>query len=573
MSNKVLARKWRPQKFSDVVGQDHVVRALMHGLKNENLHHAYLLTGTRGVGKTTLARILAKAANCINLQENCEPCGECTQCMAIENGNFPDLLELDAATNTGIDHMRELQENLAYPPYSGKKKVYVIDEVHMLSTQAFNAMLKTFEEPPEYLVFVLATTDPHKVPVTVLSRCLQFNLKALPETLLIEHYKKILIAEKIDFEDTALPLIARAADGSVRDGLSLIDQLIAQGDGRIITTEVVNILGVIGHDWAMPTIEKILSKQTNELINCAEDLQLRSLDFDSALIEIAKNILAIQIVQMGGPCPSLINQELAYEFAQKVSAEELQLLYQIVVNGRKDLPFAPDAKSGFLITMLRMMSFSQVLAPKGVFDNIGNQNINTAQKKTPKLAEQPENHSAHVENPVGYTKTEAKNIKYNSDNELSTKTGVIKTTKNAIEINKLINSWAELILQLNNHSSLKIFIEHIFPHKINQIDNQHYQLVLTVANEEQHQLEDGSAEKFAKSLQKYYLDNFGINVICEFKLGALAENSFAFQKQKIADENFEYAINLLENNPSIQKLKKEFNINLIPESVEIKLIN
>lgn len=397
MTNKVLARKWRPQKFAEVVAQEHVVRALQHGIKNNSLHHAYLLTGTRGVGKTTLARILAKAVNCLNLTDSVEPCGQCSQCQAIEKGNFPDLLELDAATNTGIDNMRDLQDTLAYPPYSGKKKVYVIDEVHMLSTAAFNAMLKTFEEPPEYLIFILATTDPQKVPVTVLSRCLQFNLKPIAEATLTEHFIKILKSENCEFEDSAIPLIARAADGSVRDGLSLLDQLIAQGGGKVLHDDVAKILGIIGKDWSLPMLAKIINGKVTELLNATDELEERGLSYESALIEIAKNVLAVQIVQMGGPCPQGVSEVQAQELTKEISAADLQLLYQIVINGRRDLSFAPDEKSGFLMTILRMSAFMPKSAPVEVTrptinspinnpSEVGDGIVNTAmaEKKNPK---------------------------------------------------------------------------------------------------------------------------------------------------------------------------------------------
>src|SRR5688500_4053332 len=292
MSYQVLARKWRPRDFTSLVGQEHVVRALRNALTQQRLHHAYLLTGTRGVGKTTLARILAKCLNCETGLTDA-PCGRCTACTEIDGGRFVDYVEMDAASNRGVDEMTQLLERAVYAPTSGRFKVYVIDEVHQLSGHAFNAMLKTLEEPPAHLKFVLATTDPQKVPVTVLSRCLQFNLKQMPRDLIAQHLQQVLKAESIACEPEALPLLAQAASGSMRDALSLLDQAIAFGAGRVEAAEVRAMLGVVEGTVALRLLEAIAQTDAPGVLGVANDLQARALSFDNALQDVASVLLRI----------------------------------------------------------------------------------------------------------------------------------------------------------------------------------------------------------------------------------------------------------------------------------------
>src|SRR5574338_405567 len=286
MSYQVLARKWRPRDFGSLVGQEHVVRALRHALEQKRLHHAYLFTGTRGVGKTTLARILAKCLNC-ETGVTPRPCGKCSACVEIDAGRFVDLLEVDAATNTKVDEMRQLLDTAQYSPTGGRYKVYVIDEVHMLSTSAFNAMLKTLEEPPEHLKFILATTDPQKIPVTVLSRCLQFNLKQMPPAAIAGHLQHVLTREGIGFEPQALALIARAAAGSMRDALSILDQAIAHGAGRVGTAAVGEMLGTIDRTYLLELLAAVASNDAAAALRIADEMQSRSLSFAAALGELA----------------------------------------------------------------------------------------------------------------------------------------------------------------------------------------------------------------------------------------------------------------------------------------------
>ena len=358
MSYQVLARKWRPKSFASLVGQEHVVRALTHALTEQRLHHAYLFTGTRGVGKTTLARILAKSLNC-ERGVSATPCGVCSACSEIDSGRFIDLLEVDAATNTKVEEMRQLLENAVYAPTRGRFKVYVIDEVHMLSNNAFNAMLKTLEEPPEHVKFILATTDPQKIPVTVLSRCLQFNLKQMTPQLIAGHLKEILSAEAIDADAAALQLLARSASGSMRDALSLLDQAIAHGGGRVDEAQVREMLGSVDLDYLFALLDALIQGDAAAMLAIAETMVARSLSFDAALQELAGLLTRLQVAQFA---PQAVADELPerariLDLAQRLDPEFVQLAYQIAVHGRKELPLAPDEFAGFVMTLLRLHAF------------------------------------------------------------------------------------------------------------------------------------------------------------------------------------------------------------------------
>ena len=358
MSYQVLARKWRPRNFSTLVGQEHVVRALNHALSEQRLHHAYLFTGTRGVGKTTIARILAKSLNCES-GITATPCGTCSACVEIDGGRFVDLLEVDAATNTKVDEMRQLLENAVYAPTRGRFKVYVIDEVHMLSNSAFNAMLKTLEEPPEHVKFILATTDPQKIPVTVLSRCLQFNLKQMPASAISGHLATILLAEGVSYDIGALSLIARSAAGSMRDALSLLDQAIAHGAGKVEEEQVRSMLGTVDRDYLFAILDALVLGDASAMLAVAADLGVRSLSFSAALQELATLFTNLQIAQC---VPSAVDdddagRERLLALAEAFSPEFVQLGYQIAVVGRSELASAPDEYSGFVMTLLRLYTF------------------------------------------------------------------------------------------------------------------------------------------------------------------------------------------------------------------------
>jgi len=358
MSYQVLARKWRPRTFAEMVGQEHVVRALSNALEQKRLHHAYLLTGTRGVGKTTLGRIIAKCLNC-ETGITPQPCGVCAACTAIDQGRFVDMIELDAASNTGIDNMREVLDNAQYAPTAGRFKVYLIDEVHMLSKAAFNSMLKTLEEPPEHVKFILATTDPQKIPVTVLSRCLQFNLKQMSPPAIVAHLTRVLQAEGVEFEPAALRLLARAAQGSMRDALSLTDQAIAHGSGRIQEADVRAMLGVVDQGYLFDLLHALVARDGPQLIAVADRMAEHSLSFEAALQDLGVLLHQVALAQT---VPAALPEDLPerariLELARLMTPEEVQLDYQIVLTGRRDLPLAPDEYAGFTMTLLRLLAF------------------------------------------------------------------------------------------------------------------------------------------------------------------------------------------------------------------------
>jgi len=363
MTALALARSWRPKIFSELVGQDHVVKALTHALDQGRLHHAWLFTGTRGVGKTTIARIMAKALNCTGTDGSgkmtSEPCGKCPACMEIDAGRFVDYIEMDAASNRGVDDIAALLEKAAYAPSNGRYKVYMIDEVHMLTNHAFNAMLKTLEEPPEHVKFILATTDPQKIPVTILSRCLQFNLKQMPVPLIVEHLEKVLAAEKVEYEVNALRVLAKAAQGSMRDALSLTDQAIAYAAGKVSEESVRGMLGTLDDAYLIRILDCLIAKDGASLLAVANEMGERSMSFSLALQDLSsllQKIAAAQVV----PESVLDDWPEAGEIrrlATQLTKEEAQLFYQITITSRPDLSLAPDEQTGFAMTLLRMLAF------------------------------------------------------------------------------------------------------------------------------------------------------------------------------------------------------------------------
>ncbi len=358
MSYLVLARKYRPKTFESLVGQDHVVRALTHALKSQRLHHAYLFTGTRGVGKTTLSRLLAKSLNC-ETGITAQPCGACEACQAIDADRFVDYIEMDAASNRGIADMLQLLEQAVYAPTSARFKVYMIDEVHMLTAQAFNAMLKTLEEPPEYIKFILATTDPQKIPVTVLSRCLQFNLKQMPPLQIVEYLDQVLRQEKIAFEKPALRILAEGANGSMRDALSLTDQAISYTAGNVSLSAVQDMLGSLDQTYLIRILDGLAANDGEALMAIADEMAARSLSYSSALKDLGVLINRISLAQAAPSAlpDDLPEHEAILRFADCFDAEEMQLFYQIAVHGRNELGLAPDEYAGFTMTLLRMLAF------------------------------------------------------------------------------------------------------------------------------------------------------------------------------------------------------------------------
>ena len=358
MSYQVLARKWRPKSFSEMAGQEHVLQALINALDNDRLHHAYLFTGTRGVGKTTIGRILSKCLNC-EKGVSSVPCGECSSCTEIDAGRFIDLIEVDAASRTGVDDMRDLLDNVQYAPSRGRFKIYLIDEIHMLSKSSFAALLKTLEEPPPHVKFLFATTDPQKLPITVLSRCLQFNLKNLSAERITEHLKYVLGEEKVPFEEAGLWSLGRAADGSMRDALSLTDQAVGHGGGSITESDVISMLGTIERHFVVDICIAMASQNGEKLLSSVGQMAYQSPDYDAALGDVLSIWHQVAILQT---VPEALDRGVSHfdelaNLAETVSREDVQLFYQICLLGRKDLPLAPEQRAGFEMVMLRAMAF------------------------------------------------------------------------------------------------------------------------------------------------------------------------------------------------------------------------
>ncbi len=382
MTALALARKWRPRDFSTLVGQEHVVKALTHALDQQRLHHAWLFTGTRGVGKTTISRILAKALNCTGVdgqgQMTSQPCGQCPACTEIDAGRYVDYIEMDAASNRGVEDMAQLLEKAMYAPSSARFKVYMIDEVHMLTGHAFNAMLKTLEEPPPHVKFILATTDPQKIPVTVLSRCLQFNLKQMPIPAIVEHLQKVLAAENVTAEIGALRILAKAAQGSMRDALSLTDQAIAYAAGPVTETAVRSMLGTLDETYLIQVLDALRTSDGRSLVNIADEMAARSLSFALALQDLASLLQKIALAQT---VPSAVLEDWpeaseVKRLGTQFSKEDIQLYYQIAITSRPDLSLAPDEQTGFTMALLRMLAFKPGDAsPKSVGPSRGNGSI------------------------------------------------------------------------------------------------------------------------------------------------------------------------------------------------------
>ncbi len=390
MSYQVLARKWRPKQFSELVGQEHVVRALSHALDGGRIHHAFLFTGTRGVGKTTIARIFAKSLNC-EKGPTSQPCGVCGICVEIDGGRFVDLLEIDAASNTGIDNVRDLIDNAQYTPARGRHKVYLIDEVHMLSKAAFNALLKTLEEPPAHVKFLLATTDPQKLPITVLSRCIKFNLKRLTPEQIVGQMRHILGAEAVSFDDESIEVLSRAADGSLRDGLSLLDQAIAHGGGSLIAADVHSMLGTVERAKVKTLLDAIAANDAAQLLAEIERIAEFAPDFTQVLDELAGLLHRIQLRQLLADAAADDDAGIA-DLSARIDPREVQLYYQIAVTARRDLPLAPTARVGFEMALLRMLAF----APNaGAGGSPGPRSLAQSRPSAPTLA--PSSHAAAPE--------------------------------------------------------------------------------------------------------------------------------------------------------------------------------
>ena len=545
MSYQVLARKYRPRSFDTLVGQAHVVQALKNALDQKRLHHAYLFTGTRGVGKTTLARILAKALNCKEGISS-KPCGTCSACTEIDQGRYVDLIEVDAASNTQVDNMRDLLDNAQYAPTQGLFKIYIIDEVHMLSKSAFNAMLKTLEEPPEHVKFILATTDPQKVPVTVLSRCLQFNLKQMPSASISEYMEKILKEEAINYEINAIYLIAKSANGSMRDALSILDQGIAYCGGTIEEATIKKMLGAIDQSYLFNLVHAVIDQDGHKAIEIAKQMDERNLSFDAALNDLANLIQTISVTQAipDSLDASYLDRDQVIALTKKISAEQLQLFYQITILGRRDLYLAPDEYAGFTMTILRMLSF----APQ---DTILAKNL-TSVKTEP------------VHN-VNKIETIAKSNDGSSEAfEIKKKIEVTHETDEDIsdqdipkEVAPFNGNWRELVDQL------KLGLVKALAQQSELVSFKNNEIILSIADEHKHLLNETYQKKLELSLSEHFAQRIKLVILQKG-----ANNSPLKQKQEERSTLMKDTENAILQDQFVKSLLTEFNAEIIPSSIK-----
>lgn len=540
MSYQVLARKYRPRSFDTLVGQAHVVQALKNALDQKRLHHAYLFTGTRGVGKTTLARILAKSLNC-EKGISSSPCGICAACTEIDQGRYVDLIEVDAASNTQVDNMRDLLDNAQYAPTQGQFKIYIIDEVHMLSKSAFNAMLKTLEEPPEHVKFILATTDPQKVPVTVLSRCLQFNLKQMPSLSISEYLEKILKEEGIVYEINALYLIAKSANGSMRDALSILDQGIAYCGGTIEETTIKKMLGAIDQSYLFNLIHAVIEQDGNKALEIAKEMNERNLSFDAALNDLANLIQTISVAQaipdaLGA---SYLDRDQVITLTKQISAEQLQLLYQIAILGRRDLYLAPEEFAGFTMTLLRMLSF----APQ---EAIASKVVSPQKKEIPINVIKPE-----IISKPNQVSPDALEIKK--------KIEVIDEIKDEETKETLIfnGNWRELVDQL------KLGLVKALAQQSELVSFKNNEMILSIADEHKHLLNETYQKKLESSLSEHFNQRIKLVILQKG-----ANNSPLKQKQEERSTLMKDTEEAILQDQFVQSLLTEFNAEIIPSSIK-----
>lgn len=552
MSYQVLARKWRPKTFQELVGQEHVVRALSNALEQQRLHHAYLFTGTRGVGKTTLARILAKALNC-ETGITATPCGVCSACTEIDKGRFVDLLEVDAASNTKVDQMRDLLENAQYAPTVARFKVFIIDEVHMLSTSSFNAMLKTLEEPPAHVKFILATTDPQKMPVTVLSRCLQFNLRQMPALAITDHLHAVLQKESISAENVALQLIARAASGSMRDALSLLDQAIAYGSGAVHEAEVRAMLGAIDQSYLFTLLRTLAQGDGKALLDVARGMEERSLSFDAALSELA---LLLHQVALAQSVPDAIPDDLPerqqiMELGSLFKPEDIQLYYQIALLGRRDLGLAPDEYAGFSMCLLRMLAFSP--------------NDKQAQKQpTPPLptheksmpAPPAPTSPAPVETVPVAVAAPRENL---ADKQPVIQQAVAETRSTEPSSAAFDGSWRDLVDKLKLSGMARMLAQNCA-----LLEFEGYQMRLSVPPEHKHLLDNTYQEKLRATLKEHFGKQ--LQVIIEISGNAIDTPARQINQEKAARQAQAEAS--IKSDPFVHDLMESFGATIIPSTIK-----
>jgi len=539
MSYQVLARKWRPRIFSEMVGQGHVLRALINALDNDRVHHAFLFTGTRGVGKTTIARILAKSLNC-EVAVSSQPCGQCSACREIDEGRFVDLIEVDAASRTKVEDTRELLENVQYAPTRGRYKVYLIDEVHMLSTHSFNALLKTLEEPPPHVKFLLATTDPQRLPVTILSRCLQFNLKRLPIDLIGKQIEHILTQEGIESEPPARIAIARAADGSMRDALSLLDQAIAYGGGKLRDVDVRAMLGTIEQDHVITLLEALAGNDAQAVMERVQLLAEQVVDFAYVLAELLSSLHRIALAQA---VPQALDDELGdseaiAKLAKAMSPEDVQLYYQIGLMGRRDLSLVPDARSGFEMVLLRMLAFrpvdSNVAATAMQGKAVPAAPLPIAAKTTPAVVASP--------------------LKSNTDAASSTPAPTIIATHRSAT-----DDWAAIVNALKLTGIARELAANA---ELRQRSADSVQLVLDPAHA--YLRNPKVEERLQQALQDYY----GAPVKLVISQDKPAQETPALKQTRQQNERQQAAVQAIENDVNIKALRETFNASVNPETIQ-----
>ena len=545
MSYQVLARKYRPRSFDTLVGQAHVVQALKNALDQQRLHHAYLFTGTRGVGKTTLARILAKALNCKEGISS-KPCGTCSACTEIDQGRYVDLIEVDAASNTQVDNMRDLLDNAQYAPTQGLFKIYIIDEVHMLSKSAFNAMLKTLEEPPEHVKFILATTDPQKVPVTVLSRCLQFNLKQMPSASISEYMEKILKEEAINYEINAIYLIAKSANGSMRDALSILDQGIAYCGGTIEEATIKKMLGTIDQSYLFNLVHTVIDQDGHKAIEIAKQMDERNLSFDAALNDLANLIQTISVTQAipDSLDASYLDRDQVIALTKKISAEQLQLFYQITILGRRDLYLAPEEYAGFTMTILRMLSF----APQ---DSLITKN------STPAKTE-PVNSTNKIETIVKSNDVSSEAFEIKKKIEVTHETDEdISDQDIPKEVAPFNGNWRELVDQL------KLGLVKALAQQSELVSFKNNEIILSIADEHKHLLNETYQKKLELSLSEHFAQRIKLVILQKG-----ANNSPLKQKQEERSTLMKDTENAILQDQFVKSLLTEFNAEIIPSSIK-----
>ena len=531
MSYLVLARKWRPKNFSDTVGQEHVLRALMNALESGRLHHAYLFAGTRGVGKTTIARILAKALNC-DTGVTANPCGVCSACTEIDEGRFVDLIEVDAASKTKVDDTRDLLDNVQYAPARGRFKVYLIDEVHMLSKSSFNALLKTLEEPPPHVKFLLATTDPQKLPVTVLSRCLQFNLTRLTPRLIQDRLVHISEAEGIEFDVPALALLARAADGSLRDALSLLDQAIAYCGGKVEELPVSKMLGTIDRNHVSKLIKLLAADDAAGAIAAIAEIDEQFPDYARLLEDLSRVLQQIAIHQVVGPIQTeddVADEELA-DLASTLPAEDVQLFYQIAILGRRDLHLAPDPRSGAEMTLLRMLSFRPAKAAGGGGERITGKSV-SSEKVLPKAVAAPKVAHAEPASPVAVRSTPWQEP-----------------------------DWAPLVAEMSLPGAVRLLAGNCA-----YLRRDENTVFLSIDPRSESLLTRPRKEALANALS----ERFGEPLVVDIAIGAAADETPLQGETRRADEKIEAALATLESDPNVKSLKDMFGAELKADSIEL----